>query len=735
MKILMATMGLGIGGAETHIVELCKALRKQGHDVAVASHGGVYVQEIEAAGIRHYEVPMHRRSVVCMLKSLVLLWRAIRTEQPDIVHAHARIPAFLCNLLHKTMHFPFVTTAHWVFDTGGGLKRLTRWGTRTVAVSEDIKLYLMENYGIPAAHIFVTTNGIDTDKFSPKESGERVIAEFGLNPDAPIVSYVSRMDESRALVARQLIAIAPQLQEKIPGIQLLIVGGGDVFEELKAKAETVNRQLDRRCVVMTGPRTDISEVVAAGDLFIGVSRAALEAMAEEKPTLVAGNEGYLGLFSQDKLQAAQENNFCCRSCERSREQKLLEDIIHCLTVLTPEERHALGIEGRQAVLDYYSVNRMASDCLAAYRAVLPRKYHVVMCGYYGFHNAGDEAILQSIHRNIEKASDQISITVLSNDPKDTQTRYGYEAVHRFRFEQVIRALHRCDVLLFGGGSLLQDRTSTRSIVYYLTIIRLAECMGKKVMFYANGIGPVTKPHNRKRVAKAAAKASVITLRDQNSADELRNMGVLRNDLLVTTDPVLTMDCIGTDHSMELLRESGIPTNCPFVGVSIRSWPDMGDFCEKLAACCDALYEKNKRNIVFFIMQNPNDMEISRQVQGLMKNPAYILERNYQPAELMGAIGQSELVIAMRLHTLIFSARTGVPLVGLVYDPKVRYYLELLGMPSAGNVENFSQEELLAQCRKLLHERETYAHALHETVAGLRERERENVDCLLRLLEK
>ena len=90
MKILMATMGLDIGGAETHIVELAKELKAEGHDIVVASNGGVYVPEIVAAGIRHYQVPMHRRDAGCMLRSRKLLKEIIRTERPDVVHAHAR---------------------------------------------------------------------------------------------------------------------------------------------------------------------------------------------------------------------------------------------------------------------------------------------------------------------------------------------------------------------------------------------------------------------------------------------------------------------------------------------------------------------------------------------------------------------------------------------------------------------------------------------------------------------
>ena len=167
-----------------------------------------------------------------MLQGRKLLREAIARERPDGVHAHARIPAFLCGTLCRRMKVPFVTTAHWVFDTRGALRYLTNWGERTVAVSEDIKAYLIREYGLNAEHITVTINGIDTEKFSPRLDGAGVLTEFDLNPARPVLSYVSRMDEDRALVAEQLIEIAPELDRAIPGIQLLIAGGGNVFQRL-----------------------------------------------------------------------------------------------------------------------------------------------------------------------------------------------------------------------------------------------------------------------------------------------------------------------------------------------------------------------------------------------------------------------------------------------------------------------------------------------------------------------
>lgn len=717
LKIMMTTMGLDIGGAETHIVELSKELKRQGHDVLISSNGGVYVPEIEAEGIRHFCVPLNKRSITSMVKSYFMLRRIIKKEKPDIVHAHARIPAFLCAILKRKLNFPFVTTAHWVFDTSGGLKYLTNWGQKTIAVSEDIKEYLIQNYGIHKSDIYVTINGIDTDRFSPKASGSSVASEFGLDSNRPIISYVSRLDEDRALVARQLIDIAPELDQRLPGIQILIAGGGDVFDELNKKSDKMNLAAGRRLITMTGPRTDINEIISAGDLFIGVSRAALEAMSAGKPVIVAGNEGYLGLFSSDNFTLAQESNFCCRGCTASTGLLLLHDITHSLTEMSAEKRKALGLYGRSVIMEHYSVSKMTEDCLLAYEAVRKKRYKIVMSGYYGFNNSGDEAILHSIHRNIELSDVDASITVLSNDPVDTKRRYGYNAVHRFSLPSVLKAIRNCDVLISGGGSLLQDRTSTRSILYYLFIIRTAEFMGKKVMLYANGIGPVTKRSNRRRVRKAVEKADLVTLRDHSSARELRDMGVQR-ELFVTADPVFTLNSVPPEQAAEIMRKTGVPTDKPFVGVSIRNWSCMEDFCKKTAVLCDTIYENYDCNIVFIVMQSPNDIEISRSVQDLMCHPSYILDGQYSAEELMGMIGAADFVLAMRLHTLIFAARMKVPAIGLVYDPKIEYYLETLSMPSIGRVENYDLQTALSVIQQVAENKPHYVSILDVKTTAL-----------------
>lgn len=721
-KILMATMGLDIGGAETHIVELSKELHKRGFDVIVASNGGVYEPELAQFGIRHFSVPMNRRSIVPMIKSYFLLGRIIRREKPDVVHAHARIPGFICHLLQKRMKFPFVATAHWVFETSGMQGSLTRWGQKTIAVSEDIKAYLKENYKVRDEDIFVTINGIATDKFSSQVSGESILAEFDIDAEMPVICTVSRLDLDRALAAETLIDAAPELKKVIGDFVLLIVGDGTEFARLGEKAAALAKAMGKSRIIMAGARTDINEFIAVGDVFVGVSRAALEAMACEKPVILAGNEGYEGIFSTDKLERAVKSNFCCRGSEKVTKARLVEDLAKIFSA-TADERAVLGAAGRKVILDNYSVGRMADDSIRAYNAVLTGRVRVVMSGYFGFENTGDESILQTIHRSVAAMPEVGSITVLSRRPEETRLRYGYQAIHRMNIFAVLRALEKCDVLISGGGSLLQDKTSTRSILYYLFVIRLAQRKGKKVMIYANGIGPVDKEKNRLRVYRALSGVDQITLRDAVSARELVSMGIPEEKLHVTVDPVFKMAPASRAAADKILSGAGVPADKPIVVVCVRKWP--GDFHGKLASICDRIYDVYGYTTVFLAMQLPADVEIGRKVASGMARPYVIVEQACTGPEMMAVLSRAEFVLSMRLHALIFAAAVCVPTVGLVYDPKLENYLDMLSMPSAGSVEEMDLETAWRAVEKVAENREQLSESLRIKLPELKALAEEN----------
>ncbi|MBR7081800.1 MAG: polysaccharide pyruvyl transferase family protein, partial [Oscillospiraceae bacterium] len=144
-------------------------------------------------------------------------------------------------------------------------------------------------------------------------------------------------------------------------------------------------------------------------------------------------------------------------------------------------------------------------------------YKILISGYYGFNNIGDESILRTVVDNLREKMTDIDITILSHDPKDTESKYGVKAVDRMSLRGIIKAVRDCDMLISGGGSLLQDVTSKKSILYYLFIMRLALMFGKKVFIYSQGIGPIDRPRNRRLTARVLKKVHGIVVRDENSA--------------------------------------------------------------------------------------------------------------------------------------------------------------------------------------------------------------------------
>lgn len=372
-NILLTTMRLDIGGAETHITELAKGLSKEGFKVVVASAGGVYEKELTDNGIKHYKVPLDNKKPHNVIKAYKLLKNIIIAEKIDLVHAHARIPGFICGLLHKKMGFPFVTTAHGTWKTGYGLKYITNWGQKTVAVSEDIRKYLLDNYKISDKDIKVTINGIDTEKFSPAIDPSDIMEEFRISPDSKKIVYISRFDSDRSHVINQLLGVIPRIADNIEKLNVIMVGSGNILEQVKQKAREINDKTGYNTVIVTGSRTDINKFVAAADLFIGFGRSSLEALSAGKPLILAGNQGYIGILNEENLNAAVASNFSGRGSGLAENSVLAEDILKVLTRMTDEERMKLGAFGRKLIENRYSIKRMVRDNIEVYMQLFEKQ--------------------------------------------------------------------------------------------------------------------------------------------------------------------------------------------------------------------------------------------------------------------------------------------------------------------------------------------------------------------------
>lgn len=735
LNILLCTMQLGIGGAETHIVELAKELNRRGYNVIVASNGGEYVKELEEESIRHYKVPMQNKNPLNMIKAAKAVKRIIINEKIDIVHSHARIPSFIIARLHKRMKFPFVTTAHWVFNTGYGLKYITNWGEKTVAVSEDIKKYLMDNYKVPEGDIRVTINGIDTEKFSADTDCSDIREELGIKDNDTVITYISRMDESRSLAAKQLIEIVPELDREIPNLKVIVVGGGDDFNKVTELTKAANKQIGHEAVILTGGRTDINKLAAVCELFVGVSRSALEAMAAEKPVIIAGNEGYIGLFDETKLQVGIDTNFCCRGCEMSSGELLKRDILKYFA-MSDEEKQTLGRYGRELIKKEYSVGRMAEDTLTVYDWALQKNKEIMVSGYYGFHNSGDDALLSAIIRDLKEHKDSPNIVVLSASPNETNRIYGVKSINRLNVFKILRHMKTADMLLSGGGTLIQDRTSTKSLWYYLAVIRAAMKNNMRVMLYANGIGPLTGRNNIRRTCKTLNCADLITLRDESSFDTLKSIGVECKNVIVTADPALGLQ--GSDLSVgrKILNNSGVPKDKRLLGVSVRRWGDVSaEFEDIIAAACDYAAEKYGFYPVFLPMQMSKDYTISQNIMSKMHSKSSIISERLKVEDMLSLVGNMDMCIGMRLHTLIYSAIKAVPLIGLVYDPKISSFMNYTHQNMYIDVSALTEREIKDFIDKTVTDYDTIRHDLAENYERLKSKAELNGRLAIELYEK
>lgn len=315
---------------------------------------------------------------------------------------------------------------------------------------------------------------------------------------------------------------------------------------------------------------------------------------------------------------------------------------------------------------------------------------VVLSGYYGFHNVGDEAILFAIIEALKKEEPAVEIVVFSNDPEYTKKTYGVDAVNRWKLAEVSKVIRSSDGFISGGGSLLQDKTGGRSVVYYTGLMLLAKWWKKPVFIYAQGMGPLEKKTSRSIVSWVLSKVEAITVRDTESKELLKEIGVKKKIELVP-DPVIGVETEA--FTCEWLRQQHY-TN-PVLAVSVRDWPSEYPFLEEIAKALDYFAEKGNQ-IVFIPMHGKHDEDTSLHVLGLMKGTAEIAPHDLAIEEKIALIGNSKLLVAMRLHALIFAAITETPFVAISYDPKIDSFAKLSNQPVAGHVNEAWSSDVLIE---------------------------------------
>ncbi|HAU31250.1 MAG: Polysaccharide pyruvyl transferase [Desulfotomaculum sp. 46_80] len=357
-------------------------------------------------------------------------------------------------------------------------------------------------------------------------------------------------------------------------------------------------------------------------------------------------------------------------------------------------------------------------------AKTPGKPRLVISGYYGFDNAGDEAILLSLITAFRAICPEVQLTVLSNNPSNTAGLYNVQALNRWQPGEVYRALKEADMLISGGGSLLQDVTGLKSLVYYLGVVWLALKLKKPVGFYGQGVGPVTSGIGRRLMKSIADRVDLITVRDEQSASDLLEMGITSPPVYVTADPVFVLK----KEYFRSEQESKFPENLrqinqrgkgqPAVGISIREWPLFNEKDQLVVAKLADKLSNSGWRVIFLPFHYPTDLAACRRVEQLMKTSAQIIDKVVTAREAGSIICSLDLLIGMRLHSLILAAVTGTPFIGISYDPKIKRFLNQLGLHPAGEVSNLEYSHCLSAVNEVINNQNDFKAKVQRAVEVL-----------------
>lgn len=314
---------------------------------------------------------------------------------------------------------------------------------------------------------------------------------------------------------------------------------------------------------------------------------------------------------------------------------------------------------------------------------MAEREYVVISGYYGFDNLGDEAILEEIIAEVSRlVPDRSKIVVLSQNPEKTQRVFRVTSVNRWKMAQLQPYFAKARLFISGGGGLYQDSSSVKSVVYYFGLALLAKLSGAPTVIYAQGIGPLRSPVSVALTKTAMSFAQEIAVRDSNSVDLLKSWGISRARL--TADPVWCLQPSSLPAETEAALKS-VPPSSYLLGLSIRKSHHISRSTVEAMAHRLADDAPSGTVLLPLVLQRNQDAELLQAFSTIWKSKGHsTLDLDFskieRPSQWLSLLSELNLVVGMRFHALLMALKSGVPAVGLAYDPKVSYLMKNFEQP-------------------------------------------------------
>ncbi len=730
MKVVHIIGGGDVGGAKTHVLSLVAEMSKQIDVVLISLREGEFADDARKMGINIRVI--HTKNPLRDIKELK---RFIIDGGFDLVHCHGSKANVMGALVKKSCKIPVITTVHsdWRLDYMGNFKKQYTFGVLNALALRRLNGYvgvtdifadMLIDRGFDPYQVQVLNNGLDfKTPRQPKMTKAEYLSTFGVTADEDTVvcGIAARLHPVKD-IGTILRAIA-KIKDVCPKLYFIIGGDGEERENLKSLTEELNLT-DR--VFFAGWVSDMDTFLNATDINLlsslseGFPYSVLEAI-RSNCTMVASSVGSLPLLIDS---GANGLLFKPQDVEKLAEhlQYLYEN---------PDVRADMAKKLYDKASTLYSLEKMISDQISIYHKVLrgiecdkKKRPQVTICGSYGRGNAGDDAILKAVSKELSEISPDIRLCVMSRDPKQTMLDYRVRSIYTFNPLKMISAFRKSHLYINGGGSLIQDSTSSRSLWFYLFTLRMAKLCGCKVMMYGCGIGPVSGKFNRKISAKIIDKcASVITLREPDSLNELSRMGVKRPAMHLAADPTLNLQPADDAVIQSAFFSEGLELSGSYVCIAMRKWKNFDKKLPEIAKVADYIAEKHGLTPVLVPMERGRDLPIAEAISAKMKNEAIILRGEYDVYAMIGILSKMKLIVAMRLHALVFGAGQGVPVVGISYDEKVSNFMHYIGGELCMEYDEFTSDKLISYVDLALSE--DMSEKLQNATRTIRENERKN----------
>lgn len=697
MNIMLFAAGGDIGGGKTHILSLAKELSEKDNLMLVSFGSGGLADEGKEMGLNLLVAGPGGN----MFSAFKTALSAVDAFKPDIIHCHGSKANMFGVLISKTRRIPVMTTVHsdpkldyygspWKQHTYGSINAIAlRNMDFYMAVAGRMEQKLIDR-GFDPQRIFTIYNGLDfseaCDEPRPLKGAEEDI----------VVGIAARLTPIKDIGT--VIRAFEKAYRKNQHLKLRIAGTGEDEKELKQLVRELG--IDDR-VEFVGWISDMKA------FFSGLDINVLASLSENFPySLLEGAYEHCAAIASrvggiPMLITHEENGYLFEPGEIG----IFSEYIYRLST-DHALRRELAEKLYQKAKNDFSLEKMCALQKDVYHTILRRsaqtgRQGAVICGAYGRGNGGDEAILKAILIQLRAIDSDMPFWVMSRKKKETRALNKTKAMYIFNIPAFVRSLKKAKIFVNGGGSLIQDVTSSRSLYFYLFTLQMAKWCGCKIVMYGCGIGPINLPKNKMLAAKILNQtADIITLRDTVSLDFLKELKVDRPKIILAADPSVNLRRGSAAEVAAAFKAEKIPPEIKKIGFCLRNWPTFRH-PEFIAAAADYAYERYGITPVFLPVEIPKDISAADMVTAYMKAPYYACTERHTVEELIGMLGSMEVVVGMRLHSLIFATAGGAPVIGISYDVKVDSFVHDIDSAACIPLEGLTKEALFAEIDKAM----------------------------------